>query len=106
MLITPIVFLAVVTGIGGADSLGRVGRVGLKSLAYFQAGPLLALLLGLLAVNVFRPGAGVQPPSAACAWRATPRATRSRVRTGAGDTSSPIWCPAARSARPPPRASC
>ncbi|MFH9424225.1 C4-dicarboxylate transporter DctA [Streptomyces sp. NPDC017529] len=59
MLITPIVFLTVVAGIGSVDSLGRVGRVGLKALAYFQAGTLLALLLGLLAVNVFQPGAGV-----------------------------------------------
>ncbi|MEU7150108.1 C4-dicarboxylate transporter DctA [Streptomyces sp. NPDC045470] len=59
MLIAPIVFLTVVAGIGSVDSLGRVGRVGLKSLAYFQAGTLLALLLGLLAVNVFQPGAGV-----------------------------------------------
>lgn len=59
MLIAPIVFLTIVTGIGSVDSLGRVGRVGLKSLAYFQAGTLLALLLGLLAVNVFQPGVGV-----------------------------------------------
>ncbi|MEV5599186.1 C4-dicarboxylate transporter DctA [Streptomyces sp. NPDC052496] len=59
MLIAPIVFLTIVAGIGSVDSLGRVGRVGLKSLAYFQAGTLLALLLGLLAVNVFQPGAGV-----------------------------------------------
>ncbi|WP_172386604.1 C4-dicarboxylate transporter DctA [Streptomyces sp. MNP-20] len=59
MLIAPIVFLTVVAGIGGVDSLGRVGRVGLKSLLYFQAGTLAALLVGLVAVNVFQPGAGV-----------------------------------------------
>ncbi|MEV0445921.1 C4-dicarboxylate transporter DctA [Streptomyces spectabilis] len=59
MLIAPIVFLTVVAGIGGVDSLGRVGRVGLKSLLYFQAGTLAALLVGLLAVNLFQPGAGV-----------------------------------------------
>ncbi|EYT81159.1 C4-dicarboxylate transporter [Streptomyces sp. Tu 6176] len=59
MLITPIVFLTVVAGIGSVDSLGRVGRVGLKSLLYFQAGTLVALLVGLVAVNVFQPGAGV-----------------------------------------------
>ncbi|WP_158884867.1 C4-dicarboxylate transporter DctA [Amycolatopsis anabasis] len=59
MLITPIVFLTIVAGIGGVDSLRRVGRVGLKSLAYFQAGTLVALLVGLIAVNVFQPGAGV-----------------------------------------------
>ncbi|WP_369372936.1 C4-dicarboxylate transporter DctA [Streptomyces sp. cg36] len=59
MLIAPIVFLTIVGGIGGVDSLARVGRVGLKSLLYFQAGTLAALLVGLVAVNVFRPGAGV-----------------------------------------------
>ncbi|WP_320783475.1 C4-dicarboxylate transporter DctA [Streptomyces sp. CRN 30] len=59
MLITPIVFLTIVAGIGSVDSLGRVGRVGLKSLLYFQAGTLAALLIGLLAVNLFQPGAGV-----------------------------------------------
>jgi aerobic C4-dicarboxylate transport protein len=59
MLITPIVFLTIVAGIGAVDSLGRVGRVGLKSLLYFQAGTLAALLVGLLAVNIFQPGAGV-----------------------------------------------
>ncbi|MEU9063614.1 C4-dicarboxylate transporter DctA [Streptomyces sp. NPDC048430] len=59
MLITPIVFLTIVAGIGSVDSLGRVGRVGVKSLAYFQAGTLVALLVGLLAVNIFQPGAGV-----------------------------------------------
>ncbi|WP_327248975.1 cation:dicarboxylate symporter family transporter [Streptomyces sp. NBC_01320] len=56
MLITPIVVLTIVAGIGSVDSLGRVG---LKSLAYFQAGTLVALLVGLIAVNVFQPGAGV-----------------------------------------------
>ncbi|MGW6054791.1 C4-dicarboxylate transporter DctA [Streptomyces sp. NPDC055189] len=59
MLITPIVFLTIVAGIGGVDSLRRVGRVGLKSLLYFQAGTLVALAVGLIAVNLFRPGAGV-----------------------------------------------
>ncbi|TCO49854.1 C4-dicarboxylate transporter DctA [Actinocrispum wychmicini] len=59
MLITPIVFLTIVAGIGGVDSLRRVGRVGVKSLVYFQAGTLVALAIGLVAVNVFQPGAGV-----------------------------------------------
>lgn len=59
MLITPIVFLTIVAGIGGVDNLRRVGRVGVKSLIYFQAGTLVALIVGLVAVNVFQPGAGV-----------------------------------------------
>ncbi|MBA8951629.1 C4-dicarboxylate transporter DctA [Actinomadura namibiensis] len=59
MLITPIVFLTITAGIAGVDSLRRVGRVGLKALAYFQAGTLAALVLGLVVVNAFRPGDGV-----------------------------------------------
>ncbi|MFE9118783.1 C4-dicarboxylate transporter DctA [Streptomyces sp. NPDC007172] len=59
MLITPIVFLTIVAGIGGVDSLRRVGRVGMKSLVYFQAGTLVALAVGLTAVNLFQPGSGV-----------------------------------------------
>ncbi|MFF3006188.1 C4-dicarboxylate transporter DctA [Kitasatospora sp. NPDC057940] len=59
MLITPIVFLTIVAGIGGVDSLRRVGRVGLKSLVYFQVGTLVALAVGLVAVNLFQPGGGV-----------------------------------------------
>ncbi len=59
MMITPIVFLTVVSGIAGVDDLRRVGRVGLKSLLYFEGVTTLALVIGLVAVNVFRPGAGV-----------------------------------------------
>ncbi|WP_327589666.1 cation:dicarboxylase symporter family transporter [Nonomuraea sp. NBC_00507] len=75
MLITPIVFLTIVGGFGNVDSLGHVGRVGLKSLLYFQAGTLVALLVGLIAVNVFQPGTGVHPTLATFAWRATPDST-------------------------------
>lgn len=59
MVITPIIFLTVVSGIAGVEDLRRVGRVGLKALIYFEAVTTVALALGLIAVNVFRPGAGV-----------------------------------------------
>ncbi|MCW2899465.1 MAG: dctA [Streptosporangiaceae bacterium] len=59
MIITPIIFLTVVSGIAGVEDLRRVGRVGLKALVYFEAVTTVALALGLIAVNVFRPGAGV-----------------------------------------------
>jgi aerobic C4-dicarboxylate transport protein len=59
MVITPIIFLTVVSGIAGVEDLRRVGRVGLKALVYFEAVTTVALGLGLVAVNVFRPGAGV-----------------------------------------------
>jgi aerobic C4-dicarboxylate transport protein len=51
--------VTIVAGIGGVDSLRRVGRVGLRSPPCFQAGTLAALAVGLIGVNVFQPGAGV-----------------------------------------------
>ena len=59
MVITPVIFCTVVTGIAGVDSLRRVGRVGLKSLLYFEAMTTVALVLGLVAMNVLHPGNGV-----------------------------------------------
>jgi aerobic C4-dicarboxylate transport protein len=59
MVITPVIFLTVVAGIAGVDDLRRVGRVGLKSLIYFEAVSTIALILGLVVINVFKPGAGV-----------------------------------------------
>jgi aerobic C4-dicarboxylate transport protein len=59
MVIAPIVFCTVVVGIGSMDSLRRVGRVGVKSLVYFEVMTTLALALGLIVMNVLRPGSGV-----------------------------------------------
>ncbi|MFI6504064.1 C4-dicarboxylate transporter DctA [Nonomuraea typhae] len=59
MLITPIVFLTIVSGICGVDSMRRLGRIGIKAMVYFQAGTLLALIVGLVAINIFAPGEGV-----------------------------------------------
>jgi len=59
MIITPIVFCVVVGGIAQVDDIRRVGRVGLKTLAYFEVVTTVALVLGLVVMNVFRPGDGV-----------------------------------------------
>ncbi|MGI8333194.1 C4-dicarboxylate transporter DctA [Actinomadura scrupuli] len=59
MVITPVIFLTVVAGIAGVDDLRRVGRVGLKSLIYFEVVSTIALIIGLVVINVFRPGDGV-----------------------------------------------
>jgi len=59
MVIGPVIFLTLVSGIAGADSLRRVGRVGVKALIYFQAAALVSLTLGLVAGNLFQPGAGI-----------------------------------------------
>ena len=59
MLIAPIVFCTVVTGIAGMQNMEKVGRVGLKALIYFEVVSSLALLIGLLVVHFIQPGAGM-----------------------------------------------
>jgi aerobic C4-dicarboxylate transport protein len=59
VLIAPIIFCTVVHGIAGMASMAKVGRVALKSLIYFEVLTTVALIVGLLAVNLFQPGAGM-----------------------------------------------
>ncbi|GAB2824342.1 dicarboxylate/amino acid:cation symporter [Actinocorallia aurea] len=74
MLIGPIVFLTVLGGIGGVSDLRKVGATGVRALAYFQVGTLVALLTGLVAGNVFRLGEGVHAdPSALAATETAQR---------------------------------
>ena len=58
MLIGPVIFLTVVLGIAGASDVKKVGRVGAKSLLYFEVISTFALGIGLLVVNVLKPGSG------------------------------------------------
>ena len=58
MLISPIIFCTVVLGIAGAGSMKKVGRVGGKALIYFEAVSTLALVIGLVVINVVGPGRG------------------------------------------------
>jgi aerobic C4-dicarboxylate transport protein len=58
MLIGPVIFCTVVLGIAGAGDMKKVGRVGGKALLYFEGVSTLALFIGLVVVNVLRPGAG------------------------------------------------
>ena len=64
MVIAPIIFCTVVAGIASMDDLKKVGRVGVKALVYFEVVTTLALLIGLVAVNVIRPGAGINADAA------------------------------------------
>jgi aerobic C4-dicarboxylate transport protein len=59
MAIAPIVFLTVVHGIASLDNMGKAGRIGLKAVIYFEAGTTIALLFGLLVVNLVKPGVGM-----------------------------------------------
>ncbi len=59
MIIAPIIFCTVVAGIAGMQELGKVGRVGIKTLLYFEVVSTLALVIGLIVVHVIEPGAGM-----------------------------------------------
>lgn len=63
MLIAPLIFATLVVGIAGAGDMKKVGRIGIKAIAYFTFATLLALVIGLVAVNITKPGLGVNLPS-------------------------------------------
>jgi len=58
MLIAPIVFCTVVHGIASMGDLKKFGRLGFKALLYFEVVSTLALVIGLLVVNILKPGEG------------------------------------------------
>ena len=58
MLISPVIFLTVVLGIAGMSDMKKVGRVGAKALLYFEVVSTFALALGLIVMNVVKPGKG------------------------------------------------
>ena len=65
MVIAPIVFFTIVLGIATLGDLKRVGRVGGKALLYFEIVTTFALAIGLVVVNVVKPGAGLDVSSLA-----------------------------------------
>jgi proton glutamate symport protein len=64
MIIAPLIFGSLVAGIAGAGHVKVVGRMGLRALIYFEVVTTLALAIGLIAVNVTRPGVGINLPPA------------------------------------------
>nr|WP_261338035.1 cation:dicarboxylase symporter family transporter [Rhizobium leguminosarum] len=65
MMIGPIIFVTVVHGIAGMNDMKSVGRVALKSIIYFEVITILALIFGLVAVDLWRPGEGMNIDAAA-----------------------------------------
>jgi aerobic C4-dicarboxylate transport protein len=59
MLIAPIIFCTVVHGIASMEDMKKIGRVGLKALIYFEVLTTLALIVGLIVVNILQPGVGM-----------------------------------------------
>ena len=62
MIVAPLLFSTIVAGIAGSGDLKALGRVGLKAIVYFEVATTIALLIGLVLVNVFQPGAGLAVP--------------------------------------------
>lgn len=58
LVTTPVVFVTVVLGIAGMRDLRAVGRIGLKALVYFEVLTTVALLIGIVVINVTKPGVG------------------------------------------------
>jgi aerobic C4-dicarboxylate transport protein len=58
MIIAPVIFCTVVTGIAGMQDMKKVGRVGGKALLYFEIVSTFALAIGLIVANLIKPGAG------------------------------------------------
>lgn len=59
-ILAPLIFGTLVAGIAGSGDLRRMGRIGLKALIYFEVVTTIALFIGLAAVNLLQPGAGMQ----------------------------------------------
>ena len=78
MMIAPIIFCTVVHGIASMGDLKKLGRVGAKTLLYFEIVSTLALIIGLVVVNVLKPGVGFTPAGE------TFHATAAAVQTGHG----------------------
>src|SRR3954451_14165226 len=63
MIIAPLIFGTLVAGIAGAGHIKAVGRMGLRAMIYFEVVTTIALLIGLLAVNILKPGVGLVLPA-------------------------------------------
>lgn len=60
MIIAPVIFFTIVSGICSAGEMKKVGRIGLKSLLYFEIVSTFSLVIGLVVANLIKPGSGVQ----------------------------------------------
>lgn len=63
-IVAPLIFATLVVGIAGHANLREVGRMGIKALVYFEIVTTLALVIGLIAINISQAGVGVVPPPA------------------------------------------
>src|SRR3954470_12368135 len=89
LLIVPLLFATLVVGIAGhGDDLKQVGRLALRSIIYFEIVTTLALVVGLLAVNIVKPGKGIDVMSGSAEAGTAPDATKKNLR-GSRDAIAP-----------------
>ena len=84
MIIAPLIFLVIVTGISAVGDVKAVGRVGVKALVYFTGATLFALVFGLIVANVVQPGAGLNINPATLSQDALNAATPTAPPSDAG----------------------
>ena len=82
MLIAPIIFCTVVLGIAGMEDMKQVGKTGALALLYFEVVSTLALIIGLVVVNVVKPGAGMNTDPATLDAAAVAQYTHSNSMQG------------------------
>jgi len=85
MIVAPIIFCTVVHGIASVGEAKRVGRVAIKTLIYFEIVTTIALVLGLLVVNVWAPGAGMNVDPATLEDRAVTDVEQQAQPVGYGE---------------------
>jgi aerobic C4-dicarboxylate transport protein len=82
MIIAPVIFCTVVHGVAAMRDMRRVGRVALKALVYFELVTTLALIVALLAVNLWQPGSGMNVDAHALDTRAVSQYTSQAQHRG------------------------
>ena len=63
MIVVPIIISTLIVGVAGTGDLKQLGRLGGKTLIYFEIITTVAIVVGLLAANLFQPGAGIDMSS-------------------------------------------
>lgn len=75
MIVVPLIFSTLIVGIAGTGDFKKLGRLGGKAIIWFEVASALALIVGLVVVNVLQPGVGVSLPSIGAAAGANAAAT-------------------------------
>jgi len=86
MVVVPLVLSSLILGVASVGDLGRVGRIGVRTLSWFVLSTALAVVLGLVLVNVFEPGKGMDPEVAKQLRAQFQQATSERVAQASAGT--------------------